>query len=253
MTAKNLERVCRGRPAARVSAGGTALSENGASGESPLAPPSIRSDLDQRTFCTSPPIPSVTRSPSEAAESTTAPAARRTRVTALLLPPSEPPPDEDDDARLREPRLVEDFFADDFRAVDLRADDVRAEDFFADARFTPPRFALDFFAVERFADDFFAVERFAEDFFAVERLADDFFAVERFAEDFFADDFRPDDFRAPPVFEVAEAPDVRVLRRAVPLFRREDLPVDVLPEDFERVAIGVAPVLRRCAPRVRKN
>ena len=212
---------------------------------------------DQRTFCTSPPIPSVTRSPIEAAVSTTAPAARLTRFTAPLLPPSElpPPPDE---ARLRD-----DFLADDFRAEVFRPDDedFRADDFFAEdfraADLEPPRAPDDFLAVERFAVDFLAVDRFAVDRFAVERfaedfLAEDFFAPPRFADDFFAEDFRPDDFRAPPVFDEAEAPDAREVRRAVPLLR-EDFRVDVPPEDFDRVAIGVAPVLRRCAPRVRKN
>jgi hypothetical protein len=60
------------------------------------------------------------------------------------------------------------------------------------------------------------------------------------ALDFRALDLRADDFFAPPLrvppLVAADAPDARVLRRAAPL--RRDPPFDVLPEDFERVAIG---------------
>lgn len=196
-----------------------------------------------------------------AAVSTTAPAARRTRFTAPLLPPSEPPPDEPPD------ELPE--------ALRLRApprDDEPAR--FDDERFALPLLAR--LLLERFVEDFFAEARLVEDFFAVERLvdarfveppaarlleprfalapprdddeprfdapvalraddffADDFLAEDFFADDFFADDLRPDDLRAPPVFEEADAPDARVRRRAEP----EDLLFDVLPEDFERVAM----------------
>lgn len=223
---------------------------------------------DQSTFCTRSPIPSVTRSPRFAAVSTTAPAARRTRFTAPLLPPSVlPPPPLDAAPRFDDDRFAEARFAEERFAVERFADDFFADDFFAvdrllDERLADERLADDFFAVDFFADD-----RFAEDFFAVERLADERFAEPaderllelrfvlvpprdddedaRFdappddlrAEDFFADDLRPDDLRAPPVFDAAEAPDARVRRRAVPLLRPEDLLFDVLPEDFERVAI----------------
>jgi len=189
--------------------------------------------------------------------STTAPAARFTRATGPLVDPSEldpPPPlrllleapvrepprfaadarlpeERLLDARLLDARLPEDFFA------EPRLLEARLLDFFADPRFDAR--LLDFFADDRFADDFFADDFFADERFAVERFAEDFFA-----EDFFADerfdpplDLRAEDFFAPPlrapVFFVADAPEVRVLRRAVPRLR-----VDVLPEDLERVAIG---------------
>jgi hypothetical protein len=206
-------------------------------------------------------MPSVTRSPIDAAVSTTAPAARFTRATGLLLEPSElappPPPrladDRFADARFADARFGDDRFADarlaeDFFAEDFFAEDFLAEDFFAVERFADDFFADDFRAEDFFADDFFADARFAEDFFADERLADDFLADERFADDFFAPPLRALLLRAPPVLEVAAAPEVRMLRRAVPLFllRDDDLRVDVPPEDFERVAMSLLLVEEVC-------
>ncbi|AHG88048.1 hypothetical protein J421_0511 [Gemmatirosa kalamazoonensis] len=183
--------------------------------------------------------------------STTAPAARFTRATGPLVDPSEldppplrllleaparEPPRFAADARLPEERLLDARLPEDFFA-EPRLLEARLLDFFADPRFDAR--LVDFFADDRFAEDFFA-----DDFFAEERFADERFAEDFFAEDFFADerfdpplDLRAEDFFAPPlrapVFFVADAPEVRVLRRAVPRLR-----VDVLPEDLERVAIG---------------
>jgi len=239
------------------------------------------------TLCMRSPIPSVTFSPSEVAVDTTAPAARFMVATGLVaLPPLDPPLDpperEPDDAlrpRFEPPRppplfrapvlaLLEPPAREPPLFADARFDEDRfAEDFFADAFFAerlraPPRFADERFAEDFFADDFFAARfapRFAPRFaarFAPPRFADDFFAPPRFADDFFAAPLRA------PVLDAADAPDARVLRRAAPLRRlapllrlllllRRALP-EVLPEDFERVAIGML-LVRRCAPRVCKN
>ena len=146
-------------------------------------------------------------------------------------------------------------------------DDLRAvvEERFAAARDLP---ALFFAPVARFDPPDFVprAEDLAEDLaelFRPELLlraaparllpAPDELFDERFAEDFFA-----------PPFDVAEAPDVRVLRRAVPLLRVAlfrprfapplfRAPVDFdLPEDFVRVAMRKL-LGRRCAHAVCKN
>jgi hypothetical protein len=195
-------------------------------------------------------MPSVTRSPIDAAVSTTAPAARFTRATGLLLDPSELA--RFDEAFFAGARFADDFLAEDFLAEDFFAEDLFAEDFFAEAFFAEDFLADDFLAEDFLAEDFFAderfaVERFADDFFADDFLADDFFAEDFFAEDFFALPLRALLFRAPPVFEDAAAPEVRMLRRAVPLLPRDDeVRVDLLPEDFERVAMSLLLVEEVC-------